>query len=150
MRYAPAGGLLLLFVLASPGVAQTGKVVYVVKDSGAEVRALDSDRPESYVTNRLKKGDHVEVVEAQPNGWLKIQPPAGSTSWISRAMLLDPIDTDRPIKVVDFDPGAPVFPAFADDVKERPTVIGARLKRGHLVVRRGGEVRDPNKGWWIE
>jgi hypothetical protein len=151
MRYAPAGGLMLLAVLASPGAAQPpAGEVYVVKDSGAEVRAMADDKPESYVTNRLKKGDTVVVVEAVPNSpWLKIQPPAGSTSWISRAMLKDPI-TAKQIEVVDFDPGAPVIPGPADRTEKRPKVIGAYLKRGHLVTRLDNEIKDEKEGWWIE
>jgi hypothetical protein len=149
MRYAPAGGLMLLAVLASPGAAQQPREVYVVKDGGAEVRAMADDKPESYVTNRLKKGDTVVVVEEQPGGWLKIKPPAGSTSWISRAMLKDPI-TAKKIEVVDFEPGAPVFPGPADKTEKRPTVSATKLTRGYIVTRLDKEIRDEKEGWWIE
>ena len=59
MRHAPAGGLLLLFVLAAPGGAQTAGEFYVVRQPGAEVRALSDDTDKNYVTNRLRKGDVV-------------------------------------------------------------------------------------------
>lgn len=151
MRHAPAGGLLLLFVLASPGGAQQAKVVHVVGQAGAEVRAMASDRPESYVTNRLKKGDVVEVVgDPLPGGWLRIQPPTGSTSWISRAVL-DVIVEGKPMEVVAWEDGnVPVYPAPADKSNELPKVIGARLERGHQVMRRGQIISNEKHGTWVE
>jgi hypothetical protein len=151
MRHAPAGVLLLLLFLAAPGGrAQSAGVSYVVKQPGTEVRALASDQPESYVTNRLDKGAAVEVVEEQPGGWLKIRPPAGSTSWISKP-LLKSIAPGQPATVYTFEDGeAPVFPSPADATDKLPTVIGARLKRGHQVVLRGKVISNEKVGTWVE
>jgi len=149
MLRAPAGGLLLLLSLAAAVPAQSTKVTYVVTKPGTEVHALASDQPESYVTNRLDKGAVVEVVQEMPGGWLEIRPPTGSTSWISKA-LLDPTSPDNKIKVVALEEGAPIFPSPADATSKRPTVIGARLKRGHLVVRRGQVINDEKEGTWVE
>jgi hypothetical protein len=150
MRHAPAGGLLLLFVLAAPGDAQTAGEFYVVKQPGTEVRALTDDSDKNYVTNRLRKGDVVEVVERVPGGeWLRIRPPSGSTSWIN-SRFLDEVSPDRPNKVVALEDSlVPVFPAPADHGGKRPGVVGVRLKRGFIVTRAGGTQRDA-EGTWME
>src|SRR5262249_13117036 len=143
---------------AAPGGAQTSGEFYVVKQSGTEVRALSDDSDENYVTNRLNKGDVVEVVEHLPGGtWLKIRPPKGSTSWISSTFLNPDIPPNQPNQVVYFKDappgdGAPVFPAPAPTeptANKRPGVIGARLKGGHQ-VRRATKVIKDNGATWIE
>src|SRR4051794_24579857 len=146
MRHAPAGGIVLLFLLTPLGFAGER---YVVKQNLTEVRAEAGDKAENYVTNRLHKGDVVEVVEAgRSDGWLLIKPPPGSTSWINTRFLAE-VGPKNPIEVVAFEDGAPVFPGPADATDRRPGVIGARLKKGHLVSRRGRMLASDD-GHWME
>src|SRR5262245_4278467 len=55
----------------------------------AEVRCGPGNSPRLYPTNRLKKGDRVEVVRELQDGWLAIKPPPGSFSWINMRFLQD-------------------------------------------------------------
>lgn len=147
MRHAPAGCIVLLLFF-SPACLAGDR--YAVKRDHTDVRALPGDRPENYVTNRLRKGDVVEVVEEGKDGWLKIKPPPGSASWVN-TRFLDEVSPDKPIRVVDWEEGTAVYPGPADDSDKRPNVIGVRLKRGHLVTRRGRMMAaNDGSGHWME
>src|SRR5262245_9545420 len=65
--------------------AEEPKVVYsaTVTANESEVRSGAGDSQQLYPTNRLVKGDTVEVVREQEGGWLAIKPPPGSFSWIN-------------------------------------------------------------------
>src|SRR5262249_45317533 len=104
MRHAPVGGILVLIFLV-PHLSAGER--YVVKQNLTEVRAEAGDRPENYVTNRLNKGDVVEVVKVGTDGWLQIKPPPGSVSWINTRFLWENAPKNT-IEVVAFEDGAPV------------------------------------------
>ncbi len=87
MRSAPLLGALALLLPARPALAQRPPDLRVVIQPGAEVRAGPSLDPHLYPTNRLERGQTVEVVEERPDGWLAIRPPDGSFSWINTRFL---------------------------------------------------------------
>jgi hypothetical protein len=122
--------LLCLAAAASAAPVATPDVRYV-KDAEAEVRCQPSTKAEMYATNRLRRGDSIEVVEELPGGWLKIRPPRGSFSWINVNNLYH-IAPNQPNEVITTDEPAPVY-IGSEVQKGRPTVVGARLKRGTQV-----------------
>ncbi len=160
MRHARAGSvpwlvLLLCAVASSAGsdghVVQAGGAgpapadVRVVKVDGALVRSGASDK--FYPTNRLERGDAVEVVGEVDGGWLKIKPPAGSYSWIN-THFLEHITLEQPNHVVTLQgANVPVYigTALVDD--HRPTVVGARLEPGAQVTNIGPMKRDADGTW---
>ena len=142
MRDATFGALAVLLSLAAAAGATppaTPDVRYVTA-SEAEVRCGPSDKPELYPTNRLRRGEPVEVVEELPDGWLKIHPPRGSFSWINVNNLYH-IAPNQPNEVITTDEPAPVY-IGSEIQKGRPTVVGARLKRGAQVRSIGQPLAD--------
>src|SRR5437870_12630733 len=107
-------------------VLQTAEVT--VPD--AEVRCGPGDTPQMYVTNRLRKGDRVEVVKELDGGWLAIKPPAGSFNWINMRFIKQ-ITPARPMWVVLPAPGTTV-PLLAGSAfkTDKPTVETIRVSRG--------------------
>lgn len=53
---------------------------------------------DAYVTARLPKGETVEVIRLDPDGWFAIRPPAGSHGWVS-ARFVRPILNAAAIEV---------------------------------------------------
>jgi hypothetical protein len=109
----------------------------------AEVRCRPSDKPEMYVTNRLRKGDAVEVVKELPDGWLEVRPPRGSFSWID-VNFIQQISPNQPNQVIT-PPDQLVEVYIGSEVlKGRPTVVGAKVKRGTQVRSIGQPLADDN------
>jgi hypothetical protein len=80
-RFALFSGLAVW--LASSGLVSaidTVKYTGVVAHDNAEVRA--GPTPELYLTNKLRQGVSVQVIDEVQGGWLKIVPPPGSFSWV--------------------------------------------------------------------
>jgi hypothetical protein len=125
----------LAVVLSLPAVAPANPPatpdVRYVRDAETEVRCQPSTNPKCYPTNRLPKGDAIEVVEEMPDGWLKIRPPHGSFSWINVNNLYH-IAPNQPNEVITTNEPAPVY-IGSEIQKGRPTVVGARLQRGTQV-----------------
>src|SRR5579859_2126999 len=90
---------LAAFVAALPAApyasAQVGRDIRYVNLPEAEVRSGPSTEPAFYPTNRLHRGDPVEVVGEVPGGWLKIRPPEGSFSFVN-ARFLEHIAPNQP------------------------------------------------------
>lgn len=78
--------LLLSAVIAcGPAFAQTFPALAKIKVNAASVRGTAGEfSPE---TGKLEQGTRVTVVAAEGNDWLAIQPPAGSISWVSWALV---------------------------------------------------------------
>jgi hypothetical protein len=134
-----------LLLFAAPAFAAP-EVRYVAADV-AEVRALPSTAPTSYVTNRLRRGAAVEVVEAMDNGWVKVRPPQGSFSYIN-ARFLEHVVKDLPNLVVTFDDKeVDVFVGSEAVANHRPTVRGVSLKRGAQVTSIGKPIEDADGAW---
>jgi hypothetical protein len=134
-----------LLLFAAPAFAGP-EVRYVIADV-AEVRALASTAPASYVTNRLRRGAAVEVVEVLDNGWVKVRPPQGSFSYIN-ARFLEHVVQDLPNLVVTLDEKeVDVFIGSEVVANHRPTVSGVRLKRGAQVTSIGKPIEDADGAW---
>ena len=142
MRSLPA--LLALAAFAAPSLAAPRDGI--VKADVAEVRCKNSDKPEFYVTNRLVRGNKVEIVESLEGGWLAIKPPQGSFSSIKQGMLETITPNQRTQVVADKGQEVPVF--VGGDVRmaegARPTVVGVKVKAGHQVSPIGAVVKDPD------
>src|SRR5262249_28798662 len=131
---------------AAPAVFAAPEVRYVAADV-AEVRALPSTAAPSYVTNRLRRGAAVEVVEAMDNGWVKVRPPQGSFSYIN-ARFLEHVVQDLPNLVVTCDDKeVEVFIGSEVVASHRPTVCGVKLKRGAQVTSIGKPIEDAEGAW---
>lgn len=78
----------------------------------AEIRGNPSDK--FPVIGKMRRGEPVKVIEEVPGGWLKIEPPAGSYSWICARFIevLNPTTAavvnigDNPVRVGNGGPDA--------------------------------------------
>jgi SH3-like domain-containing protein len=141
--------LLIALALAlawhGPLHAQKAPDFRVVAVDVAEVRSGPSENANFYVTNRLRRGATVEVLEALDHGWLKVRPPEGSFSWIN-SKFLDHVVPHQPNYVVIVEGAtAPVF--MGSEVEKGRTIIGARLKRGTQVTCIGKTQTDEEGEW---
>ena len=146
MRSIPLIITVLLFT-SGTAFAQVGRDIRFVTAEVAEVRSFNSDKPEYYVTNRLKKGTPIEVTSEKPGGWLEIKAPAGSFSYINTHFIHQP-DPGSPIRVVTLEGvKVPVF-IGSEVMDRRPTITGASLEPGTLILSRGAPIVD-REGTWM-
>lgn len=136
----------VLSLWAAPAAAQVGRDIRFVTAETAEVRSGQSDSPEFYVTNRLRRGQPVEVVRELPGGWLAIVPPEGSFSYIN-ARFLRHLGSDQPNYVVTLDNHKVQVFIGSEVVNKRPTVVGSMLVPGTQVANRGKPVSDEEGSW---
>ena len=98
-------------IMAMPALAQSYPAVAVVLQQDVEVRSGPSKQ--LFATSKLKRGDKVLVLRECKDapGWLEIEPPPGSFSWIS-GKFVKMVKDDPRHAVVDAEPGrpAPVMP----------------------------------------
>ena len=121
--------------LLAAAAEDVGKVQYVatVKVPEAEVRSGAGASAELYATNRLHKGDKVEVVKELQGGWLAIKPPPGSFSWINSRFVKE-APPGKPMWVVVAHPEVRVPLLMGSDVHaDKPTVEGVRVVYGTLL-----------------
>jgi hypothetical protein len=94
-----------------------------------------------YPTNELRKGDFVEVVKQRDDGWLEIKPPPGSFSWINHRFVTR-TDKERSW-AVDAHPEVGARVLIGSRLKkDKPTVYGPTVGRGHQVVVIGEPLMD--------
>jgi hypothetical protein len=129
-----------------PAIAQAAPTPYVatVVTASAEVRCKPSAKAEMYVTNRLLQGARVLVLEERADGWLGIQPPPGSFSWVSAQSVARIVPTQCNFAVQS--DNVPVL-IGSDFLAERPTVEGVRLVRGTQVRVIGAQHLDGDTAW---
>jgi hypothetical protein len=133
MRHALAPAALVLLSLHVPAFAQVGADIRYVTAPEAGVRSGPSTNPTFYPTNRLRRGARVEVIQDTQDGWLKIVPPEGSFSYIN-TRFLQHMSPSLPNYVVALeDVPVPVY-IGSEIFKERPNIVGCKLKRGAQVV----------------
>jgi hypothetical protein len=106
-----------------------------------EVRSGPSQDARFYVTNRLQRGTKVEVIGELPDGWLKIRPPEGSFSYINLRVLNHPSPNQPNYFVSMPHEDVPVF-IGSELHTQRPSIIGAKLKAGTLVVSVGPPITE--------
>jgi hypothetical protein len=147
MRPAPTLlGTALALALAWPAHGENPPVPATVLTDGAEVRCKPGTEPAVYVTQKLPRGSTVQVVERLPNGWLKIEPPPKSYSWVNtRSLRL--IDNDRGVWVVSASDGQGSTLVGSWARTERPNVVGTSLARGAQVIAVGGTLRQEDGDW---
>jgi hypothetical protein len=139
---------LLAFAWASVTGAEKPAFTATVIADGAEVRAGASNSPSMYPTNRLRKGDPVEVVRELGDGWIAVVPPPGSFSWINTKYVRQ-IVTTQPMWRVEAAPDSRVPLLLGSSLKaEKPTVEGARVSRG-MILRAIGPVRRDGDELWL-
>lgn len=92
------------------------------------------NNPEIYPTSEVKQGAIVKVVEERPDGWLAIQPPPESFSWIN-ARFVKRIVPNEPMWVVVTHPDVDVPVLVGSEIRKesKPTIVNTRLKRGSQV-----------------
>ena len=140
--------LCAVLALGRSALAQDASYHAIVVQAEAEVRAGASIDPRLYATNRLQRGDHVEVIEDAGNGWLKIRPPSRSYSWID-AKQIERIDKDQANFVVKADVGVAVPVYIGSDLLNGapPTVESCKVYQGTQIVVVGMERKDDSGAW---
>jgi hypothetical protein len=146
MRLTPLfSGMILSGLLAAPLSAQTAGNTGVVQ-TDAEVRCKPGNADAIYPTNLLKRDARVTIVEERADGWLGIEPPEGSFSYINTRYLKG-VGCNF---VVDPDPTQTKVPVIVGSAlrNERPTVVGTHLERGAQVRSRWSPIQD-SEGVWL-
>jgi hypothetical protein len=109
-----------------------------------EVRSLPS--PTAYVTGKLHQGDRVKVVAEKDGGWLAVEPPPGSFSWINNRLI--DRDPQHPQYGMVLAPDTPVL-IGSSVTNQEPNVQQVKLQRGTAVVILGGDkaYQRDGSGW---
>ena len=82
MRFPFLTALVIVVISQAVVQAEDRKLPYqaIVEADGEYIRS--GPGPNFYPTDKLKKGDKVNVIRHDPGGWCMIAPPSGSFSWI--------------------------------------------------------------------
>jgi hypothetical protein len=118
-------------LLASDGLAQV-TFPYKAYVGSEDVYVRSGPGQNYYPTDKLKRGQEVEVYRHDPGGWCAIRPVPGSFTWVS-ARFLKPTE-DHLAVVTEEDVSARVGSRFSD-IRD---VIQVRLHKGEVV-----EILDP-------
>jgi hypothetical protein len=118
---------ILLALLPSPRdePAATAEVV------AEALEVLDGPDEAAFPTGRVRRGDRVTIRSVEPGGWLAIEPPSGSFSWIDQAAIEEEEGAGRARVVV---PQAAVRPGQPN--ARMPGAVGSRLEEGSFVLLR--------------
>ena len=134
-------GLSLLLSFAAAALSQTAIYESTVAVPEVEVRCGPSTQ--FYSTSKLRQGARVKVVEEKEGGWLAIEPPEGSFSWIEARLLGKHNGRLATVMV----PEAPVRAGSAL-VDRSPDVVSTKLVQGAQVVILGeGKIADDGGKW---
>lgn len=150
MRQTWQLGVGLSLLLVSGLRADPVQYTATVTVTEAEVRSGAGNVAQIYPTNLLRKGDTVEVIREMDGGWLAIKPPRGSYSWINTRFVKQ-VSPGRPSWVVVAHPDAKVPVLLGSAILDRkPTVEGAKVKRGTLLRSIDGKVMVmADDGYWL-
>jgi uncharacterized protein YgiM (DUF1202 family) len=124
-----------LFALVPLRLAAGLEFPYVAYVNSTDVYVRSGPGRDYYPTNKLNKGQTVEVYRHDPGGWLAIRPPKGSYSWVSARHLN--VENDDVAVVNSQRVVARVGSAFSD-VRD---VIQVRLEKDERV-----EMIEPPSG----
>ena len=146
--YQWIGVVLLASGLPAGAIAQIPYTTTITQPE-AEVRCLPGAKDGTYITNKLRQGQQVRVLKEREDGWLEIQPPEGSFSWISMRFVQPVVGTPSNSYVVNSYPGvgAPVLMG-SELLKKRPDVRAAMLQRGTQLRAIGRPLAD-QEGTWL-
>lgn len=120
-------GFLLLLAMSSRMAGAADDFPYTATITAGEVYVRSGPGKDYYPTDKLKKGQKVEVYRHDPGGWCAIRPPKESFSWVSARqleLLGDGLARAKGDRVV-----SRVGSAFSD-IRD---VIQVRLKKGEQV-----------------
>lgn len=138
--------MVFVLILTSSSFAQNGPYAATINVPEALVRSGPSDKPELYTTNKLRRGDTVQVVKELEGGWLAIAPPPNSFSWINTRFLQQIEKTANWVVVVPDDVRVPVL--YGSSLRnEKPTVEGAKVQRSTQVVSIGKPLPSDDGLW---
>ncbi len=139
IRNLAAGTLLLL---AAEVHAQSFTPSDTAVTADTQVRCGPS--PVYYATQTLPRGTPVRVVAEKDGGWMAIDPPNGSFSWINGRLLGE----NNGKTAVVLSPEAPVL-AGSSLLDRQPDVVATKLPRGSQVVILGEpRVLADGSKWW--
>jgi uncharacterized protein YgiM (DUF1202 family) len=82
-RFTPSLALMALISLAPAAKAAELEFPYEAYINADDVYVRSGPGRDYYPTDKLRKGDAVEVYRHDPGGWLAIRPPRGSFCWVS-------------------------------------------------------------------
>jgi hypothetical protein len=116
----------------------------VIVQAEAELRAGPGTDGQLYPTNRLSRGQTVEVLKDRGDGWLEVRPPAGSFSWINTRFVERM--QNQPNWVVMNRAPVPVL-IGSEVLKGRPSVEGPKLPQGTIVRSIGAPLADADGSW---
>jgi hypothetical protein len=137
-----AGGLLLTAL--GPVLRAQAPPYQAAIDAEVDVRSGPS--PMYYPTGKLRPGDRVTVREEKDGGWLAIDPPPQSHSWIESRVLGKHSGWTAHVMVASEVPvraGSPLVSKFP------PEVVSAKLKPGTQVLILGpARIADDGTKWW--
>ena len=108
-------------------VASAAEFPYTAYVNSGDVYVRSGPGKNYYPTEKLQKGEKVEVYRHDPGGWLAIRPPQGSYSWVS-ARQLEP--TKKGLAKSKDDRVVCRVGSTFSDVRD---VIQVRLKRDEVV-----------------
>jgi hypothetical protein len=114
----------ILMVAVESAPAESTLTTITVPD----VLVRSGPSPEFYPTSRLRRGDKVRVVREEATGWLAIEPPHGSFSYIE-ARLVEWISRNAAVVSA---PEAQIW-VGSELVHSKPTVWRTKVKRGTQV-----------------
>ena len=99
-----------------------------------------------YPTDKLAKGQEVEVYRHDPGGWCAIRPPEGSFSWVSSQHAK--IEEGKLAVIADSNVSARVGSKFSD-IRDS---VQVRLKKGEVVEvldsKKVGSGNSPSQTWY--
>ena len=125
----------VVFSLLPAGAARGLDFPYTAYVNSTDVYVRSGPGRDYYPTDKLQKGERVEVYRHDPGGWLAIRPPRGIVSWVS-SRHLDSLDDE--LAVVNSKRVVARVGSVFSDVRD---VIQVRLERDEKV-----ELAEPPTG----
>jgi uncharacterized protein YgiM (DUF1202 family) len=137
----------LLFALGSLAKADS-PAPYETTITVPEVEVRAGPSPQYDATSKLRQGDRVRVIERQNEGWLAIEPPAGSFNWINARFIAQAPNSNS--AVVDAPADTPIPTRRGSQLTNtEPKNLGVALSRGSQVAILSNTPVYSNDGKWL-
>jgi hypothetical protein len=137
-----AGGLAVLLTLG--GTVRAQSAPYEARIGVPEVEVRSGKSREFYPTSKLRQGDRVKVLREEEDGWLAIEPPPGSFSWVN-ARFIERDSTGRSAVVKGVDVPVRIGSSLAN---KPPDVQQVKLQPGTQLVILGESMVGADGRWW--